>query len=141
MSFDQQYLSWWPIPFPYGRSRIPVIAPFWADFDYRNEMPGSRVFYQVYDRKKNSPLLRETAVLDEFSVRANFRAEWMLVVTWKDAVPWPYWYYRYFNYAYGGVSMYVPTVCSNLFTLVKAGDFQAPSSGLYEAGYLCTTAI
>lgn len=106
MSFGQQYLSWWPVPFPYGRSRIPVVAPFWADFDFRNEMPNSRVLYHVYERKRSSSLL-ETAVLDEFNTRlsnSSFEAQWMLVVTWKDAVPWPYYYYRYFNYLYGGVS-------------------------------------
>ena len=99
ISFDQQYLSWWPIPFPYGRSRIPVLAPFWADFDYRNNLPFSSVCYRAYQRK-GSPSPFEQAFLDEVDARLSdpeFRVEWMLVVTWKDAVPYPYYYWQYYS--------------------------------------------
>ena len=84
------------------------MAPFWADFDFRDPNPTSRVYYQVYGRKARSSVL-EVAVLDELSARvgSDFEAQWMLVVTWRDAIPWPYWYWRYFDYQYGGVSVHI----------------------------------
>ena len=98
VSFNQQYLSWWPVPFPFGRSRIPVIAPFWADFDYRNNVQDSRIFYNAYDRSASSMLGR--AIMEEFDERmgseggSDFVADWMAVVTWNEAILYP-WYWQY----------------------------------------------
>ena len=87
------YLSWWPVPFPYGRSRVPVIAPFWADFDFRNNVPTSTIYYNVYDRP--SPNIFSRDIFRDFNARVdsnNFEAEWLLVVTWTDAIPYPWRY-------------------------------------------------
>lgn len=96
VSFGRPYLSWWPIPFPFGYSRVPVIAPFWADFDFRNIIPAtSRVYYNAYDRRSSSIL--HQAILEEFELRmpgSDFMAEWMAVITWEDAVPY-HWRYNY----------------------------------------------
>ena len=93
VSFGRPYLSWWPIPFPFGYSKVPIIAPCWVDFDFRNNLPDSRVYYKSYDRSNNS-LLQQAVFqefdrrLQEFDRRIQFRAEWMIVITWKLAVPY-----------------------------------------------------
>ena len=90
MTFHRRYLlSSSPIPFPYGTSRLPIIAVLWIDFDFRS--PTSRVFHRIYDNS-GSPSLGE-AVLNKFNRRlpgGNFRAEWVAVFTWSGAVPYPY---------------------------------------------------
>lgn len=105
VSFNQAYLSWRPIPFPFGRNRQPIIAPFWADFDFRSSFntESNRVFYHVYERQSSNISSLERAVLDAFSARisdeagGDFRAEWLMVVTWSDAVLYPYWWRLYSN--------------------------------------------
>ena len=112
MSFNQQYLSWWPVPFPFGRSDIPVIAPFWADFDYRNNVQDSRIFYNAYDRSTSSMLSR--AIMEEFDERmasegrSDFVAEWMAVVTWNEATPYP-WGYNQGEVSIASVHLYSGT--------------------------------
>ena len=110
MSFDHPYLSWWPIPFPFGYSRVPVIAPYWVDFDFRNDFPDSRVYYKIYERSNGSLLQR--AVFHEFDRRSHqeinsaerrirhessFSAKWMVVITWKLAIPYDWNYFPIFG--------------------------------------------
>ena len=90
VSLDQEYSSWWPVPFPYGRSRVPVLAPLWMDFDFRGSLLTSRIYHNVYDMTDGETLL-ERAVLDEFDDRladSGFQAMWLMVVTWRDATPY-----------------------------------------------------
>ena len=94
-----------PIPFPYGRSRIPVIAPLWMDFDFRNTVPGSAVFYNTY-QDEGIPSLGN-AILDEFKRRlndSNFEIKWVAVFTWNEATPYPYYLWQHH---FMGVSYYL----------------------------------
>ena len=115
VSFGWPYLSWWPIPFPFGYSTIPVIAPYWTDFDYRvRGSPSSRIFYQVYTTATNSTssssrlkdaifesLRNRISSSDTMAVgrSLNFEAEWVAVITWNDAVPY-YWRYNTLQVSY-----------------------------------------
>ena len=59
------------------------------DFDFRNPLPESRIYHNVYDSKT----LLGRAVLNQFNERldgSDFAAEWMMVVTWNQATPY-YW--------------------------------------------------
>ena len=52
------------------------------------------MLYRAYSRKESSEVA--AATLDSFSARlsgSDFVAEWMVVVTWTDAVPY-YWRYN-----------------------------------------------
>ena len=99
VTFGQQYTSWWPIPFPFGNSDAPIIAPFWADFNYNiGNPPSSKIFYHVYN-KNDGPSRLNDAIFTSLSERVaasdsmalgtsvEFDAEWMAVITWNDAVP------------------------------------------------------
>ena len=92
MTFNrQQLISWAPIPFPYGRSRLPAIAPLWINFDFRNPM--SEFFYNAYEND-GSPSLGK-AILNKFNRRVpGFQARWVAVITWIDAVPYPHMEWR-----------------------------------------------
>lgn len=103
VSFNLPYTSWYPVQFPYGRRQIPIIAPYWTDFDFRNNLGSeSAVFYQTYTRGSDgaSDSLLETFAqrLSEHTtnsqgVATGFDPDWMLVVTWYQATP----YYGRFN--------------------------------------------
>ena len=63
--------------------------------DFRNNLPNSGVYYRIYERGVNSR--RTMNVLQEFQTRVvkytgdasiEFDAEWLMVVTWKDATPY-----------------------------------------------------
>lgn len=52
------------------------------------------MLYQSYSRRGSSEV--DTAILDSFGTRlsgSDFVAEWVVVVTWADAVPY-YWRYN-----------------------------------------------
>jgi len=107
VSFGWPYLSWWPVPFPFGDSFIPVIAPYWADFDFRGtNISSSRIFYQIFyqvytresENNRSSPRVGD-AVFDSFRQRllssstaafnkiVDFEPEWIVVIiTWNEAL-------------------------------------------------------
>ncbi len=97
VSFNQPYLSWWPVPFPYGRTLTPIIAPFWTDLDFRNtNTDTSKVYYNTYATRDGTR--RAVGFLNLFAERlesyvgpdTGFQPEWMTVVTWNEATPY-YW--------------------------------------------------
>ena len=97
ISFSSPYRAWWATPIPFGRYRTPIIAPYWSDIDFRNDLPNSGLYYRVYRRDDVNSTRRTELVLQEFSDRlsvysnssgVDFEPEWLLVVTWKDATPW-----------------------------------------------------
>ncbi len=95
MTFGQQYSSWWPIPFPYGDSDVPIVAPFWADFNQGD------TFYHIYDRSDSSSesAALNNAIFSSLQERLSssddaalgrdleFQAQWMAVITWNNVVP------------------------------------------------------
>ena len=104
LSFNSPYLSWWPIPFPYGRSLVPIIAPYWTDLDFRNDnTESSKIYYQTYSSEDNGlQSFRSEVLLDMFNDRlrsyageaVDFEPDWMTVITWNKATPY---YWRYYN--------------------------------------------
>ena len=92
VSFTRPYRAWWATPIPFGRYPTPIIAPYWSDIDFRNNLPDSGVYYRIYEVEANDR--RTVNVLREFNTRLanyagiNFDAEWLMVVTWKDATPY-----------------------------------------------------
>ena len=125
-TFSAPYLSWWAIPFPYGFRQVPVIAPYGADIDFRNSIPGSGLYHRVYTSSDGEGSLRTMSLLNEFSRRlqqystVNFDPEWMAVVTWNLAST----YYRkyYMDEVWVGVAtcvfMLSPNVASFSYTLM-----------------------
>ena len=97
ITLGQPFYPWWPIPFPYGMSRTAVIAPYWTDFDFRNNLINSGVYYHFYDVRRVPYQRRTRKVMDEFVRQLNnysrsindFEPRWLLVVTWKYASPYP----------------------------------------------------
>lgn len=94
MSLDIPYTSWSPTPFPYGRSRTPLIAPYWNDLDFRNSIPESALYYNVYEMESGQ---RAQSLLDDFSHwlglytpedSMGFVPQWLLVATWSKATPY-----------------------------------------------------
>lgn len=101
VSFNSPYLSWWPIPFPYGRTFVPIIAPYWTDLDFRNRnFDSSKIYYQTYSNENVGN--RAEIMLDMFTDRlrsyvdedVDFVPEWMTVITWNEATPY---YWRYYQ--------------------------------------------
>ena len=95
MSFTHPYRAWWATPIPFGWYFTPIIAPYWSDIDFRNGLPDSGVYYRIYESGVNNR--RTMYVLREFKNRLamytgdtsiEFDAEWLMVVTWKDATPY-----------------------------------------------------
>jgi len=77
------------------------VAPLWADYDFRNDIPTSKVYYNTYERRDGLSFL-DQEILDQFNVKlgssglagsGNFQPAWMAVITWNDAVPFPHYDY------------------------------------------------
>ena len=78
---------------------MAAIAPLWINFDFDN--PSSRFFFNEYEND-GCPSLGK-AVLNKFNRRVTgFNAEWVAVLTWNDAVPYPY---TEWQNCYEGVSL------------------------------------
>ena len=110
MSLGADYLSVKPTPFPRNdSSSADLIAPFWADADSSGvkcdctsgcaTCGADVVYYQVYE---NDPTVGVTAgsttqkMLDlatadgQKSVPGFVTANWVMVVTWSQSIPYPY---------------------------------------------------
>ena len=92
LSFGRQFTQWWPVAFPYGWSTVPIIAPYWNDLDFRNDVAGSGLYYHTYNKSSSK---RDEAFLREFSDRQDTYTDgnssdpdWMIVVTWYKATPY-----------------------------------------------------
>ena len=80
---------------------MAIIAPFWATTDtfFAFREGHSKVYYQVYSQTKESS--SEILKLASQDVKrygdgdkfANFKASWVLVVTWYKLCPYVYHYY------------------------------------------------
>ena len=83
-----------------------VIAPFWATTDtyFAFRASHSKVYYHVYKpTEENSAEILNIATKDVQRYTggfANFKATWVLVVTWEKLCP--YVYYRYYYYYFQG---------------------------------------
>ena len=117
VSFNRPFISWYPIPFPYGPRQVPIIAPYWTDFDFRKSLgSNSAVYYHVYEKDTNiyanramEILMTFTARLDTYSnsVASDFYPDWMLVVTWYNSTPY---YGRYNEEEVGCTRCFIPVV-------------------------------
>ena len=92
VSFGRPFAQYWPVTFPYGRSSVPILAPYWNDLDFRNDIPDSGLYYTTY---ASSGGKRDKAFLQEFSERlseydsdVDFDPTWMLVATWYKVTPY-----------------------------------------------------
>ena len=92
VSFSEPLLNWQPIPFPYGKNLVPVLTPYWTDFDFRQN--GSAVYHGSYswlDGMRAQAMLNLTSrrVESLSPLAAGFQGHWMTIVTWATAVPYP----------------------------------------------------
>ena len=93
VSFGRPFTQHWPVVFPYGRSSVAILAPYWNDLDFRNGIPDSALYYSTY---VSSGAKRDKAFLKEFSERIStyrgdnttFNPTWLLVATWYKATPY-----------------------------------------------------
>lgn len=93
-----------------------IIAPFWADADGRHSTwpcsltQESSVFYNIYedDVSKNgvqsasdpdklvldsqTQLIITRAQQDALSRDSEFKVSWVIVITWSNMIPYPYYY-------------------------------------------------
>ena len=98
VSFGQPFTQYWPEDFPYGRSSVPVIAPYWNDLDFRNDIEGSGVFYSTHTSsgtKLDANFLKVVSdrLASYSDSELNFEPKWMMVATWNNATP----YYGRYN--------------------------------------------
>lgn len=93
ISLDQRFNPFTPRNFSLVTDKN-FIAPYWTDIDVRTS--NSRVYYQVYDINdiNHTWRLRSTCVLLRASnevnrfYNINFRAEFVVVITWYRVVPY-----------------------------------------------------
>ena len=93
VSFGRPFTQFWPVAFPYGWSSVPIIAAYWNDLDFRNDIEDSGLYYSTY---VSSGPKRDQAFLQEFSERISaytdggtiFNPTWMLVCTWYKVTPY-----------------------------------------------------
>ena len=109
VSFGVPFRQYWPVTFPYGQGTAPVLAPYWTDLDFRNDLDGSGLFYHVYDTTSDTK--RDEAFLQEFYDRlsrysddtsSDFNPYWLMIVTWYQATPY---YGKYNNDEVSGLSV------------------------------------
>jgi hypothetical protein len=116
ISFSKNYLAYRPMPFPHQNSeQADLLAPFWADADSSGCGPTTVtvglgvlhvaldvVYYQIYSKTGDSINATLTAaVLDKASadgrryISGFGSADWVLVVTWAQVIPFRYTSNRY----------------------------------------------
>ena len=92
ISFGRPFTSPWPTDFLFGRSTIPVIAPYWNDLDFRNSVEDSGLYYHTYtssETKRDKAFLLELSNrLKDYTGSEDFDPNWMIVVTWYKASPY-----------------------------------------------------
>ena len=118
LSFDMRYMSYTPYRFPhYDGLNVDLLGAFWADADSSgraSDCCGDVVHYQIYrlvshtlDSNQTSKTVQrvlDLATLEgQLYVASSFKANWVMVVTWKDVIPWPfnenqYSYEVYYSY-------------------------------------------
>ena len=79
ISFQSKFTDFRISPFP--TSTVPIIAPLWADFDFRSR---GTVFYRIAEDKTSLAIARETIV----GANANFTEyypSFCVIVTWSEA--------------------------------------------------------
>ena len=108
---NYEWSWWWPRKFGVYRwfRNMAIIAPFWAMTDeYVAFKSGhSKVYYHVYQQRRQhtdqtSHMLNMTSqhvkLYQKSEKFANFKATWVLVVTWEKLCPSVYYrYYFYYN--------------------------------------------
>ena len=108
MSFTINYLSYTPYPFPhYDGLNADLLGAFWADADssgiYYDQSGNGVVYYHVYQKTSGTalPSPSEQRVFDMATrdgqkyLNNAFSANWVMVVTWSQIVPWPHYYNKY----------------------------------------------
>ena len=103
LSFTTNYLSYTPYPFPhYDDLNADLLGAFWADADssgmYYDQSGNSVVYYHVYQKTSDTTLpppsqqrVFDMATRDgQTYISSSFSANWVMVVTWSQVVPWPF---------------------------------------------------
>ena len=116
IQLNYEWSFWWPQKFGVYRwfSNMAIIAPFWATTDeYLAFKAGySKVYYHVYSQIRQNTVQSQTSnmlamasqhvkLYDKSGKFTNFKATWVLVVTWENICPYvyyPYWYYYWYNW-------------------------------------------
>jgi hypothetical protein len=109
MSFDINYMSYTPLPFPHQDGLfVDLLSPFWADADSTGVLYDccgvDVVYYHIYQTNpaRTTPLSpTEQLVFDlatsegQTYLSTNFIANWVMVVTWSNLIPYPYSYNQF----------------------------------------------
>lgn len=90
LSLTRPYPNWQAIPFPYGQSLIPILAPYWTDLDLRTANNEAALYHNVYTsddglRAQNILKVASDRVKDLQGV--SFKGHWGLVSTWSTVSP------------------------------------------------------
>lgn len=97
VTLGSQFDHWWPTPIPYRITPTSIIAPYWTDLDFRNNISNSGMYYHIYDVRKLAYQNRTEKIMEEFQRRltnytaniTDFEPLWLLVVMWNNASPYP----------------------------------------------------
>ncbi|XP_022805810.1 mucin-like protein [Stylophora pistillata] len=104
IQLDYEWSWWWPRKFGiyWWLRNMGIIAPFWATTDsyFAFRYGHSKVYYQVYRQAKET----SNEILDMASKHVqsynkgfgDFKATWVLVVTWEKLCPYVYYPYYYY---------------------------------------------
>ena len=106
LSFDMRYMSYTPFPFPHRDGLdVDLLGAFWADADSSgrtSDCCGDVVYYHVYKKDLQSSsstskvsrsvqrILDMATLEGQLYIANSFQANWAMVVTWKDLIPWPF---------------------------------------------------
>jgi len=142
IQLNYEWSWWWPQRFGVYRwfNNMAIIAPFWATADeYIAFKAGySKVYYHVYEQVRQTTvesLTSEVLTMASEHVQrygksgkfANFRATWVLVVTWENLCPYVYYLYLYSLYCPGSNTFQAVIITNGLNTFLL---FNYPSGGI-----------
>ena len=78
ISFQSEFNSFNPVSFP--SSPVPLIAPFWADFDFRDT---GRIYYRVTEDQKT--MTKFSNILSKKNPNLIYRPKLCVIMTWNSA--------------------------------------------------------
>ena len=77
ISFQSEFDSFNPVPFP--SSPVPLIAPLWADFDFRER---GRIYYRVTQDPQT--LTKFSNIVSEENPNINYHPTLCVIMTWHS---------------------------------------------------------
>ena len=87
VTFEKPNVNWNPAPFPYGKTQVPTLAPYWTDLDLSHSSLYYSTYYSSEGKRAQNLLTLASSRVSEYA-KMDFTGQWMLIGTWSEVQPY-----------------------------------------------------